>query len=266
MLRPKILIVEDEVLIAKGISVILENEGFETRRIQITTVEEAIQALSEDVFDLVLIDVNLKNNTDGIELGTLLLDKDTIPYIYITSYSDNVILDRIKNTRPHGIIIKPFKPLDIKSTVTVVLSNYKHKNIDLYRTDKNFDNEDKLNDVPFMLKNVIHYINSNINEKIDIIELSKLSRWSHHHFIRIFTKYLNVTPYQYILMRKIEKAKAVIKETDKPLSTIALDLGFSSYSNFCNAFKKETKITPDIFRRQYQFGKKNNNNQPAIQL
>jgi len=250
MIVPKILIVEDELLIAKDISNILENEGYNTV-IGITTVEEAITAITQEQFALVLIDINLSDNSDGVALGSYLLKKDNLPFIYITSHSDNVTLDRIKDTRPHGIIIKPFKVLDIKSTVSIVMSNYKHKFIDVLRNEE----EVEIKEVPFILKNVIAYINANVNEKIDIHQLSSLTKWSHHHFIKNFTKYINQTPYQYILKKKIEKAKSIIRESDSSLSAIAFDLGFNSYSNFCNAFKKETGKTPEYYRKIYYLKK-----------
>jgi AraC-like DNA-binding protein len=195
----------------------------------------------------VLIDINLSNNSDGVELGNYLLKEDTLPFVYITSFSDNVMLDRIKDTRPHGIIIKPFKTIDIKSTVSIVLSNYKHKYIDVLRNKSVM----VADEAPYILKNVIEYINTNIDNKIEIQELSNLTKWSLHHFIKTFTKYINQTPYQYILKKKMDKAKAIICETDMSLNDIASDLGFSSYSNFCNAFKRETGKTPDIYRKLY---------------
>lgn len=246
MIRPKILIIEDELLIAKDISIILENEGYETL-IGITTAEEAIETLETQLFSLVLIDINLSKDSDGVTLGSYLLKKDTTPFIYITSHSDNVTLDRIKNTRPHGIIIKPFKPIDIKSTVSVVLTNYKFKKIDVLR----LENAASDNEVPYILKNIIEYINTNIDKKIEIHELTVMTKWSHHHFIRTFTKYINQTPYQYILSKKIEKAKAIIVESDISLALIANELGFSNYSNFCNAFKKETGSTPEMYRKTF---------------
>lgn len=249
MKSTKIVIVEDELLIAKDISSILEKEGHETV-IGITTVEEAITALNDYEVKLVIIDISLRNNSDGIQLGKYLYKKATLPYIYITSHSDNITLERIKDTRPHGIIIKPFKPIDIKSTVSVILNNFMYKNIDVLRNEEE-KNKLIINEVPFILKSVIEYINENINEKIDIHELSARTKWSHHHFIRNFTKYINQTPYQYILGKKIDKAKAIICETDTSLSLIANDLGFHSYSNFCNAFKKETGKTPELYRKFY---------------
>lgn len=243
MLKPQILIVEDELLIAKDISLILEQEGYATR-IGITTTEEAIVALSASDYAIVLIDINLRNGSDGVALGNYLLQLDTIPYIYITSHADNVTLDRVKDSRPHGVIIKPFKPLDIKTTVSVVLNNYKHKHIDIFRSE-----EQLVNDVPFILKKVVKYIEDNINNRIDINELAQMTRWSSQHFIRVFTQFMGDTPYQFILKKKMEKAKVLITESDIAMKDIAFELGFRSYGNFCKLFKRETGKNPDEYRK-----------------
>ena len=244
-----ILIIEDELLIAKDISNILEKEGYATK-IGITNVADAMKELENNSYDLVLIDVKLNYNSNGVDIGTYLLEKDSIPYLFITSHSDNVTVERIKLTRPHGIIIKPFKPVDVITTVSIVLNNYKHKNIDVLRVPEKLQDE-----TPFILKNVIEYIDSNLHEKIDLHQLSSLTKWSHQHFIKLFANFIGKTPYQYILQKKIENAKALIVETDIPLTGIALDFGFESYSNFFNAFKKETGCTPDFYRKMYHIKK-----------
>ena len=249
MNKIKILIIEDELIIAKDISLVLEQEGYETR-IGVTTVPEAIEVLAVEKFDLVLIDISLRQKSNGIDLGLFLLKKDTIPYIYITSHSDNSTLEKIKDSRPHGIIIKPFKASDIKSAVAIVLNNYKLRTIDVMRTDKELVDE-----VPFILKNAVQFILENLHEKIEIRQLSSNAEWSHQHFIKTFHKYIGCTPYQYILQKKIEKAKIHIKETDMPLISIASDFGFDSYSNFFKAFKKETGYTPDHFRKLHAIEK-----------
>lgn len=252
MNKIKILIIEDELIIAKDISVILEEEGYETR-IGVTSVQQALKLLQEEEFNLALIDINLQLNTDGVDIGLFLLQKDTIPYIYITSHSDTLTLDRIKDSRPHGIIIKPYKPVDIKSAIAVVLSNYKLRHIDVNRNDNMLTDE-----VPFILKKSIQYIHDNIHEKIEIHQLSLLSQWSHQHFIKNFNKYVGCTPYQYILKKKIEKAQNIIVETDYSLIAIATDFGFDSYSNFFKAFKKETGYTPDTYRKIHKIEKRLN--------
>jgi AraC-like DNA-binding protein len=240
----KIVVVEDEFLIALDIKLILENEGFEPI-INITSVEMAIECIQKHQPIMVLIDINLNKDKDGIDLGSYLLQKDTIPYIYITSYSNKTILDKVNNTRPHGYLVKPFKPSDLISTISIVLNNYKHRNIDTYRVEKL---EDEV--MPFRIKEVINYINDHIEKKIEVEELIVMTKWTKRHFSRTFLKYLNVTPYQYILLRKMKKAESMLKETEIPINQIAFDLGFQSHSNFCNAFKKMNGVTPENYRNK----------------
>mgnify|MGYP000597211606 CR=1 FL=1 len=242
-MKSTILVVEDELIIAYDIKGILEQEGYNVI-INIVTVPDAIKAIEEHDPILILLDINLKQDIDGISLGHYLLKKDTIPFIYITSFSDNSTIDRVKDSRPHGIIIKPFKPLDIKTTVSVVLNNYKHKKIDVLRNQ-----EMSTDDAPFILKEVVKYIDSNISNRIDINELSQMTRWSSQHFIRVFTQFMGDTPYQYILKKKMEKAKVLITETDISMKDIAFELGFQSYGNFCKLFKRETDKNPDEYRK-----------------
>lgn len=246
-MKDTIVVVEDELLIALDIKEILEEEGYNAI-INVTSVDKAIQIIEEINPVLVLIDINLKQDKDGIELGEYLLIKDKIPYIYLTSYHDKLTLDRVKDTRPHGYIVKPFKSVDLITTISIVLNNFKHNKIDSTRSQ-----EEVNTNIPFKIKETITYINNHVYEKIEISELSSITPWKIHHFIRMFTKYVGETPYQYILRRKIKKAEALLTETNQPINEIAFDLGFLSYSNFCIAFKKMNKNeTPENYRNKNQ--------------
>lgn len=247
-MKTKILVLEDEVLIAMQIKGILEDEGYEVIT-NSTSVEAAIHQIEIEQPHLALIDINLNKNKDGVDLGRYLLEKNIIPYIYITSYSNKSTLDRVNETRPDGYIVKPFKPSDLITTISVVLNNYKHREIDPIPIEKeNVDN------IPFKMRTIINYINDNLDKKIEIEELITLSNWKERHFSRLFLEYLKVSPYQYILSRKIEKAKSLLEETEICAKDIAYDLGFRSYSNFINAFKKANGETPENYRKKY--GKK----------
>jgi len=243
-MKPLILIVEDEMLIAYDIAQILENEGYEVM-LNIMTVEKAISLIKEQTPSLVLIDINLNQVMDGIRIGQYLNGVDKIPYIYITSYTDKLTLEEVKGTRPHGFIAKPFKPIDIITTVSIVLSNYAHRSVEPVRNDV-----EVISDIPFRIKSAILYIDENITKRIELHEVAALTRWQTTHFIRVFTKYMGITPYQYILHRKIDRAKALLEETTIPATDIAFELGFESYNNFFTAFRKVTGTTPDAFRKK----------------
>lgn len=252
-MKPKILVVEDEFIIALDIKGILENE-YEVIT-NTTNVEDAILKIELMKPDLVLIDINLKTNREGTELGEYLLKKDIIPFIYITSFSDNYTLDKVKDTRPYGFIVKPFKSADLQTSVFLALNTFKHRKIDLLHSEKEI-----INDVPYRIKETINYINSHLCDKIDINTLAEITKWKSHHFIRVFTRYMEVTPYQYILIRKIEKAKILLLDETISISSIAYELSFQSYSNFINAFKKITGTTPESFRNKIQLNKKIDSN------
>ncbi len=243
-MKTKILVVEDESIIAFDIKMILENEGYEVI-IDIKSVEAAIACIESHHPQLVLIDINLNQNKDGTHLGSYLLERDTIPYIYVTSYSNKITLDKVNKTRPLGYLVKPFKPQDLLSIVSIVLNNFNHKKIDTHRLQN--PTEDV---IPFKIKNIITYINTNIEKKLEVSELLLLTNWTKRHFGRLFMQYLNVSPYQYILNKKIEKAKSLLKETNIPINEIAFELGFQSYSSFCTVFKKMNLVTPEVYRKQ----------------
>jgi YesN/AraC family two-component response regulator len=245
-MKPLILIVEDELIIALHIKEILKEEGFD-EIINVDNVNDAITTIENLNPSLVLIDISLRQDKDGVHLGAFLLERDKIPFIYITSYSDKSTLERVRETRPYGYIVKPFKPTDLKSTVDIVLHNFKHRNIDVLRQDKEISN-----DIPFILKQSLKYINDNINEKIKISDLANQTRWESQHFNRLFTQYIGSTPYKYIMDKKIEKAKTLLIETKIPIVQLSFYLGFKSHSNFCSIFKKATGKTPENFRKWYE--------------
>jgi YesN/AraC family two-component response regulator len=245
-MKPLILIVEDELIIALHIKEILKEEGFDAI-INVDNVNDAITTIENLNPSLVLIDISLRQDKDGVHLGAFLLERDKIPFIYITSYSDKSTLERVRETRPYGYIVKPFKPTDLKSTVDIVLHNFKHRNIDVLRQDKEISN-----DIPFILKQSLKYINDHINEKIKISDLANQTRWESQHFNRLFTQYIGSTPYKYIMDKKIEKAKTLLIETKIPIVQLSFDLGFKSHSNFCSIFKKVTGKTPENFRKWYE--------------
>lgn len=248
-MKPKILVVEDEMIIAYDIKGILKNEYDVI--INIRSVDEALLKIEEEQPDLVLLDINLYKEKDGTSLGEYLLKRDTVPFVYITSYCDKTTLDRVKDTRPYGFIVKPFKAADLLTTVFLALNTFKHRNVDIMRSEK-----EVIDDIPYRIKETINYINEHLCEKIEVNELAKITSWKTHHYIRVFTKFMSVTPYQYILIRKIEKSKVRLLDESIPITSIAFELGFQSYSNFINAFKKITDTTPEAFRNIEKLNKK----------
>ena len=116
----KILVVEDEMLIAAKISMQLTNMGYEVTGI-LQRGEEAVLNVKENVVDLVLLDINLKGNIDGIETSKQIQQFSGIPIIYLTANGDDATFNRAKITRPAGFISKPFRQLDLQRAIELAI-------------------------------------------------------------------------------------------------------------------------------------------------
>lgn len=242
MKKNNILIVGLNFSLLQKIQSITEDEDYDLKFISIFTVD-LVNYIETNTIHLVLIDID-EEMIKCIHLGQHLLNEDKIPFCYLSSNADSITIEKVKRTRPYGFFVKPLREIDVRASLKLIFYNYLHKNLDLLKNDNKI-----IEDVPYRIRHVINYINENITEKIDIDELANLTRWKKHHFIRIFSGIIGITPYQYILINKIEIAKALIKETNQPINEIAYDLGFVNYSNFGHIFKKICYTSPENYRK-----------------
>lgn len=119
-----ILIVEDERIVALDIQNSLEGMGFVVSAI-VSSGEEAIRRAEEVHPDLVLMDIVLKGDMDGIETGNRIRSQYNIPVVYLTAFADEKLVERAKITGPFGYIIKPFDDRELRSAIGIAL--YKHE-------------------------------------------------------------------------------------------------------------------------------------------
>jgi len=124
MSKTNILIVEDESIIAKDIQHSLKKIGYNVVEI-CSTGEDAIRVAEELKPDLVLMDIMLQGELSGIEAAMQIREKFNIPIIYLTAYADESTLNKAKITEPYGYIIKPFKEIDLRTSIEMSL--YKHE-------------------------------------------------------------------------------------------------------------------------------------------
>lgn len=124
MAKAKILVVEDEAVVAEDIKVTLQNMGYEVSAV-IPSGETAVKKTEELKPDLVLMDIVLKGKLNGIDAAREIHSRLNIPVIYLTAYSDEKTLERAKVTEPFGYIVKPFGDRELHSAIEVAL--YKHR-------------------------------------------------------------------------------------------------------------------------------------------
>ncbi len=122
MEKIKILIVEDELLIAEDLRLQLIKLGYEVTDIA-SSYNEAIQSIMEDLPDLVMVDIQIDGPKDGIELGTFLHNEVEIPFIFLTSHSDRSTVSKAIQAHPNAYLVKPFKPDSLYTSIETAIVN-----------------------------------------------------------------------------------------------------------------------------------------------
>ncbi|MFB1021723.1 MAG: response regulator [Vicingaceae bacterium] len=123
-MKIKILIVEDEAIVAKDISVCLEKIGYEVLA-SFSKGEKALTFLEENTPDLVLMDIMLAGNISGIDASARIKKDYDIPVVFLTAYADEKTIERAKITEPYGYVIKPFKEIDLRTSIEMALYKFK---------------------------------------------------------------------------------------------------------------------------------------------
>lgn len=123
-MKEKILIVEDELIIANHLALILKNEGYHVCGIA-RSVQQALDLIELQKPQLVLLDIFLKGILTGIDLAKVLNEKN-IAFVYLSANSNQSVLEAAKLTRPYGFMIKPFREEEV--LIALDIARYRHQN------------------------------------------------------------------------------------------------------------------------------------------
>jgi len=128
MTQLKVMIVEDELITAEAIAILLKKLNYNPIAI-VSSGEEAISKIRNLNLDLVLMDIILSGTMDGIETAAIITSNYNIPIIFITAYSDKKTLNRAKLSEPYGYIVKPItNEDDLLPTIELAIYNHQVKN------------------------------------------------------------------------------------------------------------------------------------------
>lgn len=122
----RILIVEDNVIIADDMQSMLEEIGYEIVD-NVIVYEQAEEVLKAQKVDLVLIDIILASDRTGIDLGKHIRENYDIPFIFVTSNSDRATVENAKTVKPNGYLVKPFEQQDLYTSIEIALANFTHR-------------------------------------------------------------------------------------------------------------------------------------------
>ena len=221
----KVLIVEDEPIIAKDIAYTLEEIGYQVCGIA-HEGKDALDILAKNEVDLVLLDINIEGDMDGIEVAKSITSLYSIPFIYVTSFSDRETVKEAANTEPMGYLVKPIDEKDLLSAIEIALYNF-NKKIDL-------ENEKHKN----RLANTIFIKDAQAFVKVKIEDISYAEAQDNYTFIHTTQKkYLlsstlklveeRLRPWDFIRIHRsylinpdkiVKLAEGYVYIDDKPLS------------------------------------------------
>ena len=150
----KVLIVEDEILVAEELSADLEDYGFNVTDIAISS-EECFSSIKANLPHVILMDINIKGDLDGIETSKIINHTQNIPIIYLTANTDTVTINKALTTSPSAFISKPYNKKDI--IVALEIAFNKHN-------DKLLSNNTIVKGNCFFVKNGDYYTKVNLND------------------------------------------------------------------------------------------------------
>ena len=122
--KKKILVVDDEVIIADDLCATLNNLGYDTPEPALSYAQ-AVDFLSTASVDLVILDINLGGKKSGIDVAEYIRQNCDTPFIFLSSHSDSKTLELAKNTMPYAYLVKPFVAADVMTSIEIAFNNQK---------------------------------------------------------------------------------------------------------------------------------------------
>jgi CheY-like chemotaxis protein len=122
----QILIVEDDSIIAEYIAIVLTRQGYRVAGI-VGTGEEAVAAVLRGQPDIILMDIRMDGDFDGITAASRIKERADIPIVYLTAYRNPAVMDRAAKTKPSGYLCKPFRSTSLIDVIETALGNRRHE-------------------------------------------------------------------------------------------------------------------------------------------
>ena len=120
----KVLVVEDEAIVAQAIRMTLQDKGYEVVGVAGTS-EKALGLVEEHEPHLIIMDISIQGDTDGIETARIVRERTGTPVVFLTAYSDDATLDRAREAEPNGFLLKPLDDRSLLPTIEMAL--HKHQ-------------------------------------------------------------------------------------------------------------------------------------------
>jgi len=163
MNRVKVLVVDDEIIIAQNICDNLSALGYETIE-PVINYTEGLRRIKEENPDIAILDINLSGKKTGIDLAKEIRKYFDFPFLFLTSHTDQTTIETAKHTMPSAYLIKPFTKEELYSSIEIALHNYAFENDEFSHQD----------DKPLIIKNSFFVKEKNVFVKINFDDIAYL--------------------------------------------------------------------------------------------
>ncbi|MDP4183156.1 MAG: AraC family transcriptional regulator [Bacillota bacterium] len=250
---------EFELIIYSKGSMIIDNEHYNVNQGDILFRKPGQYTQGIMPYSCYLICVDMLNNTDKNPNGYYIYNEQNFQNYYVNPILEKLptIFHPLNTERSSQIFDSIFKEFVTPSPVSELFLRANILNLMYYlyqdSTNPFLNNTVALSPHFNSLKVVIDHIEKNIDKKIVLNDLSKMANMSPNHFHKIFTKTMGITPNDYIIKHKLDKAKKLLTRTSSSVSEISNRCGFENAPYFSFVFKKLTTMTPIEFRRKHSY-------------
>lgn len=219
-----ILLVEDDFLNRRLSKKALLEQNYSV--LEAKNAKEALDILKKETIDLAILDINLgENEQDGISLGQLIQDKYAVPFIYLTAFETSEIIERAVSTVPYSYLIKPFKHVDLLTSVAIAIKQFGKKYVPKIAVkDNDFTVELSVDSINY-IESEGNYLFFHTDEKVYKLRMTVkqvLEQLSENTFIQVHRAYvINKTK-----IEKFNQKSVIIHNTEIPVSKNFVDESF----------------------------------------
>lgn len=219
-----ILLVEDDFLNRRLSKKALLEQNYSV--LEAKNAKEALDILKKETIDLAILDINLgENEQDGISLGQLIQDKYAVPFIYLTAFETTEIIEKAVSTEPYSYLIKPFKHVDLLTSVAIAIKQFGKKYVPKIAVkDNDFTVELSVDSINY-IESEGNYLFFHTDEKVYKLRMTVkqvMEQLSENTFIQVHRAYvINKTK-----IEKFNQKNVIINNTEIPVSKNFVDESF----------------------------------------
>jgi len=242
----------------------------------VATGEEAVELARNKIPDLILMDIELSGEINGIDTAEIIRSFSDVPVVFLTGYSQEHRIQQAKFTAPAAYLIKPVHAPELHANIEMAL--YRHtldrrvkESEELHRSNdailrlRHLSQEKRMSLSPFYRQDPLEipylpsqipenigrslaFIEKNLISPLNLDQIARQACMSKFHFCRIFKKHIGATPMQYVINLRLRKAVTLLQRKELKICDIALKSGFNDLSEFNKQFKKLYGSPPSSFR------------------